>query len=171
MATYLNAIIIYLKSNIILNINSDASYIDEKVWSIIGGRYFLGSIPRKIDPININGAIHTIFIIIKYIVISASEAELEGLFNTSRIGKIIHLALIELGHPQPLTPLYTDNYTAAVIINHTVKQWRSLAMDIHYFCIVDQVHQYIFVVKWAPGLENVGDCHTKHTYVIPLYFY
>jgi len=37
--------------------------------------------------------------------------------------------LIEMGHPQPPTPLQTDNTTAVGIANDTIKQQYSKALD------------------------------------------
>jgi hypothetical protein len=42
------------------------------------------------------------------------------------------MCLEEFGHPQPPTPLKTDNTTAEGIANDTVKQKHSKAMDMRY---------------------------------------
>jgi hypothetical protein len=63
------------------------------------------------------------------IVSSAAEAELGGLFHNGKDGCPIHTCLEELGHPQPPTPIKTDNTTANGIANDTIKQKRSKAMD------------------------------------------
>ena len=67
-----------------------------------------------------------------------------------------------MGHPQPPTPLHTDNSTASGISNNTVKCQSSRAMEMRYFWIVDQVDQGVFNVGWYPGLENLGDYPSKH---------
>ena len=122
MATHHNVIIIYYKYNMIFYIQSDASYLTEKkVRSMILVKYLLFSIQSKTDPINLNGETHTMCSILKYVAASSEELELGGLFNMSRIQKMICLTLIELGHTQPPKPLHTDNSTAAVIVNNTVK--------------------------------------------------
>ena len=41
--------------------------------------------------------------------------------------------LEELGHHQPGTPLKTDNSTGQGIINNTIKQKHSKAMDMRYY--------------------------------------
>ena len=48
------------------------------------------------------------------------------------------------------------------IANNTVKRQQSRAMDMRYFWLVDQVDQRTFHVVWMPGLEKLGDYHTKH---------
>ena len=148
MATHPDAQIRYYKSNMILNIHSDASYLTEPgARSRIAGHFFLASIPDPRKPILLNGSILNPCTILKHIAASAAEAELGALFSNARIGKIIRLALIEMGHHQPPTPIHTDNKTAAGIANSTVKRQRSRAMDMRYFWVNDQVEQGNFNVE------------------------
>jgi hypothetical protein len=65
-------------------------------------------------------------------------------------------------HTQSPTPLQTDNSTAFGMLNETIKQKRSKAMDIRYHWLADRVRQKQFDVYWRPGCENLGDYHTKH---------
>jgi hypothetical protein len=62
-----------------------------------------------------------------------------------------------MGHKQDATELKTDN-----IINNTVKQKRSKAMDMRFYSIKDRLEQDQFNVGWAPGETNMGDYFTKH---------
>eukprot|EP00956_Cyclotella_meneghiniana_P029456 scaffold71333_cov23-Cyclotella_meneghiniana.AAC.1 len=126
----------------ILNIHSDASYLNA---------------PNKL-----NGAIHVISTILKFVAASAAEAELGALFVNAKEGCIIRLILHELGHQQPPTPIHCDNSTAAGIANNTVKRQRSRSMEMRYFWVADQVQRKQFDVKWQPGQENLGDYYTKH---------
>ena len=48
---------------------------------------------------------------------SAAEAELGALFYNGQVAKPIHTCLEEMGYPQPSTPIKTDNWTAAGIVN------------------------------------------------------
>ena len=163
MATHPDAKIRYYKSDMILNIHSDASYLTEpKARSRIAGHFFMASIPQPDKPIRLNGAIHSLCTILKHVAASAAEAELGALFSNARIGTIMRLTLYEMGHPQPPTPIHTDNLTAAGISNSTVKLQRSRAMDMRYFWIVDQVNQNNINVEWHPGLENLADYTSKH---------
>jgi hypothetical protein len=66
--------------------------------------------------------------------------------------------IIELGHPQPPTPIQTDNSTAAGFANNTIKQ----AMDMRFYWIKDQVEQGQFLICWCPESENLGNYFTKH---------
>ena len=70
--------------------------------------------------------------------------------------------LIALKHPQPPTPIRTDNTTAQSIINNTAKQRKSRAMDMRYYWLRDRIKQGQFMIYWRPGTENYGDYFTKH---------
>ena len=70
--------------------------------------------------------------------------------------------LEELNHPQPPTPLKTDNSTADGIMNKTIKQKQSKAMDKRFYWLQDRVEQGEFNVFWAPGKYNLADYFTKY---------
>ena len=72
----------------------------------------------------------------------------------AREGEIMRLALTEMKHPQPATPIHTDNTNADGTGNETVKQQCSRDMDMRYYWIVDQSDQGYFKVVCASGLEN-----------------
>jgi hypothetical protein len=67
-----------------------------------------------------------------------------------------------MGHNQDATDLKTDSTTADGIINNTVQQKRSKAMDMRFYWVKDRVEQGQFNVGWAPGDTNMGDYFTKH---------
>ena len=85
--------------------------------------------------------------------------------------------LEELGHPQPPTPLRTDNSTADGIMNKTIKQRQSKAMDKRFYWVQDRVEQGEYRVFWAPGKVNLADYYTKyhspatHRKLRPIYTY
>jgi hypothetical protein len=70
--------------------------------------------------------------LIKNVVASAAESEVGACFHNAQSGAPLRVALTELGHIQPLTPLCTDNSTAFGILNETIKQKRSKAIDMRY---------------------------------------
>ena len=41
----------------------------------------------------------------------------------------VHISLIKMGHPQPPTPVQTDNTAALGVVNNTIAPWRMKAMD------------------------------------------
>ena len=58
--------------------------------------------------------------IIKAVMPSAAEAELEALFINAKEAVHIRNILEEMGHPQPPTPIQTDNSTANGVANNKV---------------------------------------------------
>jgi hypothetical protein len=96
------------------------------------------------------------------VVASAAEFEVGACFHNAQSGATLRVTLTELGHTQPPTPLRTDNSTAFGILNETIKQKRSKAMDMRYHWLTDRVRQKQFDVYWRPGRENLGDYNTKH---------
>jgi hypothetical protein len=70
--------------------------------------------------------------------------------------------LEEMGHPQPATPVVTDNSTATGIANSTVKQRRSKAIDMRYYWVRDHSDQKQFHIIWKNGKYNMADYVSKH---------
>jgi hypothetical protein len=60
-----------------------------------------------------NGAVLSIAKIIKFVMASAAEPELAALFITACNMIPHHQTLIDMGWPQPKSPIQTDNSTAA----------------------------------------------------------
>jgi hypothetical protein len=168
LTTHPDTKIIFKASGMRLWIDSDASYLSEaKARSRVGGYYYLTTFPSR-NPTSddpsppLNGAIHIICSIMKNVMASASEAELGGLFFNGQEGCPIRAALEFMGHPQPPTPIKTDNFTACGITNETVKQRKSKAMDMRFYWVRDRQHQGQLFVYWKPGSDNHGDYYTKH---------
>ena len=67
-----------------------------------------------------------------------------------------------MGHPQPPTPLRTDNLTAQGILSGVYKRKQSKCNDMNFHWIRCCVKQKQFKVTWGPGQENFGDAPTKH---------
>jgi hypothetical protein len=76
-----------------------------------------------------NGAILIISTVLKHVMPSAAKAEIGAVFLNSKEATILRTTLVEMEHPQPPTPLQTDNTTATGYINDTIKQRRTSAMD------------------------------------------
>jgi hypothetical protein len=167
-ATHPDASICYVKSDMILHIHSDASYLSEpKARSRAGGHYFLSSLSSTPDvpalqPPPLNGPIFTISRIMRNVMGSAAEAEIGATYINSQEAIPIRTTLAELGHPQPPTPMQVDNSTAEGFANGTIKQKQSKAIDMQFYWIKDRTSQKQFLVYWRPGSDNHGDYHTKH---------
>jgi hypothetical protein len=161
LATHPDATIRYHASDMILHIHSDASYLSvSNERSRLGGLFFCGYKTSQED--NLNGSILNVASVIKNVVASEAESEVGACFHNTQSGYPLRITLTELGHIQPPTPLCTDNSTASGILNETIKQKRSKSMDMRYHWLTDRVRQKQFDVYWRPGLENLGDYHTKH---------
>ena len=167
-ATHPDATIRYHGSDMVLHVHSDASFLCEpNAKSRIGGFYFLSN--NSLDPTKpptqqpkLNGALHVECRLLRHIMASAAEAEIGGVFHNCQISVPIRTTLQELGHPQPPTPIQTDNSTAAGFANSTIKIKRTKAMDMNFHWVKDRVSQKEFLVFWRPGHSNLGDYATKH---------
>ena len=123
LATHPAAKVRFHASSMVLNIHSDAFYLSEpRARSRLSGYFFLGEVPKKGENIQMNGNMFVSCGILRIVVCSAIEAELGALFLNIKEGKVLQLALRELGHRQPPTPVHCDNSTAAGITNNTVKK-------------------------------------------------
>jgi hypothetical protein len=161
LATHPDATIRYHASDMILHIHSDASYLSvSNARSQLGGIFFLGNKSPEQD--TLNGSILNVAAVIKNVVALAAESEVGACLYNTQSGAPLRVTLTELGHTQPPTPLRTDDSTAYDVLNETIKQKRSKAMDMRYHWLTDRVRQKQFDVYWRPGRENLGDYHTKH---------
>ncbi len=88
--------------------------------------------------------------ILRFVVASATEAELGALFLNCKEGIIFCMTLKELGHPQPKTPIHCNNATTVGIANNTVKRQQSRSMEMRYFWVCDKVAQDVYDIKWQP---------------------
>ena len=93
---------------------------------------------------------------------SAAEAKIGTLFLNAREATVLRMALVEMGHPQPATPIATDNSTADGIMNKDVKQVWSKAIDMRFYWVGDRMDQDQFRIFWAHGRPNFSDYYTKH---------
>ena len=154
-----DAEIIFRASDMLYKIDSDAAYlVCPKARSRAGGYHYLGSADGNL----FNGPIHVLAKIIKNVMSSAAEAEVAGLFMNAQHAVPLRLTLEDMGHPQPPTPLRTDNLTAQGILSGIYKRKRSKWNDMNFHWIRCRVKQKQFKVNWAPGKENFGDAPTKH---------
>ena len=154
------AVLTYHASDMVLAIHSDAGYLNEsKSRSRAGGHFFLSSDVQ--NPPN-NGAVLTIAQIIDAVMSSAAEAELGALFINAREAVHMRRVLTEMGHPQPPTPIQTDNSTAEGVINSRVRPKRTKAMDMRFEWLLDREQKKQFKIYWKPGKTNLADYFTKH---------
>mmetsp|Transcript_2562 Transcript_2562/g.5252 ORF Transcript_2562/g.5252 Transcript_2562/m.5252 type:complete len:157 (-) Transcript_2562:130-600(-) len=124
-----NAEVLYRASDMILNVESNAAYlVHPKALSRAGGYLFLGNAART----QFNGPILVLAKIIKNVMASAAEAEVGALYTNAQEAIAIRQCLIELGHPQPPTPMKMNNSTAQGILTGTIKQKQTKAIDMRF---------------------------------------
>jgi hypothetical protein len=173
-ASHPDAILRFRASDMKLHVHVDASYLCEpKARSRSAQYYFLAEELTNPDKApthdelvamakNPNGAIQVDTTKIKEVVSAAAEAEMNSLYKGGKGAEPLRTTLEELGHPQGKTPMQTDNSTASGIVNDTVSQKRSKAMDMRYYWIRDRSEQGHFLIYWAKGTGNLSDYFTKH---------
>jgi hypothetical protein len=161
LATHPDATIRYHASDMDLHIHSDAYYLSvSNARSRLGGLFFLGN--KSPEQETLNGSILNVAVVIKNMVASAAESKVGACFHNAQSGDPLRVTPTELGHAQTPTPLRTDNSTGYGIVNETIKQKRSKAMDMRYHWLTDRVRQKLFDIYWRRGRENLADYHTKH---------
>jgi hypothetical protein len=79
-----------------------------------------------------NGAVLNISQIIRTVMSSAAEAELGALFINAKAAVSMQQTFEELGHPQPRTPIQTDNSTALALLTSKILPKALKAMDIRF---------------------------------------
>ena len=159
-ATHPDAVLTYNKSDMVLAVHSDASYLSEpRARSRAGGHFFMSS--DTVSPPN-NGAVLTVSQIIKAVMSSAAEAELGALYINAREAVPARKTLEEMGHKQPRTPMQTDNSTALGVVTNNIQPKRTKAMDMRFYWLRDREARNQFRFYWASGKSNWADYHTKH---------
>ncbi len=154
MATQEEAILTYRASKMVLAIHSDALYLSKpKARSQAGGHMFMAG--NEDIPFN-NGAVHNISQIIQAVMSSAAEVELGALFINVKTAISIQQTLIELGHPQPRTPMQTDHATTLALLTNKILPKALKAMDMHFHWLWCRNAQGQFRYYWRPGTQNLA---------------
>ena len=157
--TFPNATTIYRASDMVLRVDSDAAYlVAPEARSRAGGYHYLSDKAGTV----FNGPVLVLAKVIKNVMASAAEAELGALFMNAQEAVALRNCLEAMGYPQPPTSVKTDNNTAQGIINNTMKQKRSKAIDMRFHWLRDRVNQHQFHVYWESGKTNLADYYTKH---------
>ena len=110
----------------------------------------------------LNGPIHSISQIMSNVMGSAAKSEIGAAYINGQEAVPIRTLLLELGHPQPSTPIQVDNSTADGFANNTIKQKQSKAIDMRFYWIRNHTRQGQFLIYWQLEITNLGDYQTKH---------
>jgi len=150
----------YLCKRYDLQVHSDDRYASEKrARSRAGGHFFLSNNSSSTPN---NGAILTISTIIKAVMSSATEAELGALFLHAKEAVFNRQILTKIGHPQPPTPIQTDNTTVEAVVNNRIQPKRLKSMGMRIHCLKCHEAQGQFKIHWRSGKTNMADYFTKH---------
>jgi hypothetical protein len=143
----------------ILTLHSDASHLSEPdSKSIAAGHFYLS---KHKDEIFNNGAVMTLSKIIKHVLSSASEAETAAIFLNCKATLPLRVSLEEMGHPQPKTPVTTDNTTAVGLIQKTMIPKKAKSNDMRLNWSKCREAQGQFDLMWRRGRLNKADYHSK----------
>ena len=158
-ASYPNNEIVYTASDMLLYVQSDASYLSRShARSVAGGCFYIGNINQ---PTHINGSVTAVSNTIDVVVASAFEAEYAAVFIIAQIAVWIRTILHALGYPQPPTIILCDNECAVGIANDATKLRKGKAIDMRFHWIRDRILQKQFKVLWRKGANNLADFFTK----------
>ena len=85
---------------------------------------------------------------------SAAEAELGALYITARKLLPMRQTLIEMGWPQPPSPIQTDNTTAEGVVNGTIVSKKLKSMDLRLHWLRCREAKKKFQFYWDKGPNN-----------------
>ena len=133
-----------------------------KARSRIAGYFHLSDHPNLTKHPKLNGAVLVECKTLKHVVSSSTESEVAGIYHNAGVSILIRHILEELNHPQPPTPLKTDNSTATGFVYKNIHQKRSKAWDMRYYWLRDRQTQLQFDIFWERRVNNNADYFTKH---------
>ena len=108
-----------------------------------------------------NGAVHVMSTVMQHVLLSATEADVGATFYGCQDAVPLRNKLAKLGHVQGATLIITDNECCEGILNNTVKQRRSKAVDMRFYWVKCRIAQGQFKLLWRSGRENLADFFTK----------
>ena len=88
---------------------------------------------------------------------SAAEAEIASTFLTARKALPRCVALTEMGHTQPPTPIQEDKTTTVGFANNHIKHKATKAINMRFHWIRDRVSRKQFLIYWGPKDGNYSD--------------
>ena len=100
---------------------------------------------------------------------SAGVTEVASSYLNCKAALPLRIALEEMGHPQPKTPVIVDNTSAQGLIKGTMTPKKAKGYDMRAAWLKCRKAQKQLDLIWGPGKTNLGDYHTKthplHEYV------
>ena len=130
VATYPSYGITFRASDMVMSAHSNAAYLNVSKARIRAGAHIMLS--KDVPVPKYNGPVLTIAQIIKCVISSAAEAELARLYICAKEMVPLRQSLIEMGWPQPRSPIQCDNSTAIVVANETIIPRKTNSMDMQF---------------------------------------
>ena len=109
-----------------------------------------------------NDNVITVSQLINAVVSSAAEAELGALFINCQEDIPYRHTLVEMCHPQPPTPMQTDNTTALGVVTNIIQPKRTNMTDMCFHWLRCRKNQGQFHHFWHPGPKNKANYPTNH---------
>jgi hypothetical protein len=159
-----SAELVYRPSNMIMWIHSDASHHGEpESKSRVAGYFCCGEpiFTGPEAPYNVNAAFDIISTKLNRVTGSTSESETGGMYVNATAACPHRTTLLELGHPQPATPIVYDNEVSGDFALGKAKQKKSKAFATRYYWLKDRLRIGDFRLVWKPGKHNLADYFTK----------
>ena len=168
VATYPTDGITFRASAMVLAGHSDAAYLNvSKALSREVAHIILS---EDVSVPTYNGPVLTISNIIKCVMSSAAEAKLAALYICAKEMVPLRQALVEMGWPQPKSPIQCDNSTAIGVSNGKKIPRKTKSIDMKYHWLRCRDAQGKFRYFWAPGPDNLADYSTNnHPAIYHLY--
>ncbi len=165
--------------DMILAVESEALYLSViKARSRAAGYFYVTNAPTlPTDALESKGEVRVLCHIMREVLSSAAEAESGALFHNGKEACPLRIALDKKGHPQPPTPMATDNNTASGIAAVTGKQKWSKAINMRFYWIRNRVRQGQFHIYWSKGQTNCANhfsiyhLSSHHQAIPPAYLY
>ena len=127
--------------------DSDTAYlVMTNARSRISGYYQCNQHPTKGLNLITNGLILAEYKAIKHVISSAAEAETASVFQNAQIVVQIRYILQSLNHPQPPTPIKTDNSMAYSFVTNNIHQKKLKSWNMNYYWLRDRQTQKQFMV-------------------------
>ena len=98
-----------------------------------------------------NGAVHVMSTVMRQVLLSATEAEVGATFYGCQDVVPLRNTLADLGHVQGANLIITENECCEGILNNTIKQRRSKAMDMQFYWVKYRIAQGQFKLLWRSG--------------------
>lgn len=157
--TYPDAYLRFHASDMVLHIDSDAAYLVlPKARSRVAGYFHLANKPKsKLT----NAPILIECKGFRHVVCSSAEAETAAVFHNAQTAVPIRRILISLGHPQPATPLKTDNSTTEGFVKNNIDVPRAKTWDMRLNKLKEYQIEKIFDIYWDSAKNSMSDYYTK----------